>query len=600
MDKNYKTSWDLTPLFKSDNDPIITNKRSEVIKETNKFVKKWEKRTDYLKDPKILKEVLDEYENWLRFYGALSQENYYFDLRHAVNQSDPKIKAKINKTEELVQKLQNEIQFFELRLAKIDPKTQKRFLAYKPLSPYKHFLEKLFEQQRYLLTELEEKIMNLKNTTSYTNWVRMTSTFLAKEERKVIDESGKKITNNFSEIVGLMNSQNKIARDSAADAFNDILKKHLDVAEHEINSVLQNKKINDELRSFDRPDKARHVGDDIETEVVDSLVAAVTKHFDLSKRFYKLKAALLGIPKLAYHERNVEYGKIEKKYTYEEAVEILENVFGNLDKEFEDIFRRFVQEGRIDVYPQKGKVSGAFCTYGLLIHPTYALLNWTNKLNDVLTFAHELGHGIHFELAKNAQNALNFGTTIATTEVASTFTEDFVLEQLKKEADDELRLSLMMMKLNDEASTIFRQIAFYNFEKELHKEFRKVGYLSKKDIGKIFQKHMISYMGDFVEQSEGSENWWTYVSHFRNFFYVYSYASGLLISKSLQASVKKDSNFIVKVKEFLAAGISDSPRNIFKKLGVEITDNKFWNNGLTEVATLLSETAVLAKKLGKI
>ncbi len=595
-----KIIWDLSSIFKSDDDPVISKKRNEVIKETDKFVKKWEKRDDYLKDPKILKEALDEYEKWLHFFGADSQENYYFDLRHSLDQANPSIKAKQSQAEESGKNLQNEIQFFELRLAKIDPKTQKKFLAYKPLSVYKHFLVKLFEFAKYTLSEPEEKIMNLKGTTSHTNWVRMTSTFLAKEERKIIDEEGKKITKNFSEILGLMNSQKKKTRDSAADAFNDILKNNVEVAEHEINSVLQNKKINDELRGYDRPDKARHMEDDIDTEVVDSLVDAVTKNFDISKRFYKLKAALLGVPKLAYHERNVEYGKIDKTYSYEKAVEILDNVFGNLDKEFKNIFQGFVREGRIDVYPKKGKTSGAFCTYGLLIHPTFALLNWTDNLNDVLTFAHELGHGIHFELAKNAQNALNFGTTIATTEVASTFTEDFVLEQLKKDADDELRLSLMMMKLNDEASTIFRQVAFYAFEKELHSEFRKIGYLSKEAIGEIFQKHMISYMGDYVEQSKGSENWWTYVGHFRNFFYVYSYASGLLISKSLQASVKKDPKFILKVKDFLKAGVSDSPRNIFMKLGVDITNGKFWYTGLSEVATLLQQTEDLAKRLGKI
>jgi oligoendopeptidase F len=159
---------------------------------------------------------------------------------------------------------------------------------------------------------------------------------------------------------------------------------------------------------------------------------------------------------------------------------------------------------------------------------------------------------------------------------------------------------MMMMKLNNIVSTIFRQVALYRFEQELHGDFRSKGYLSKEEIGKLFQKHMSAYMGSSIELSRGSENWWVYWSHIRRFFYVYSYANGLLISKSLQASVKNDPNFIEKVKEFLSAGKSDSPKNIFKKLGIDIAKKKFWDNGLDEVEHLLQETTKLAKKLKKI
>ena len=221
-------------------------------------------------------------------------------------------------------------------------------------------------------------------------------------------------------------------------------------------------------------------------------------------------------------------------------------------------------------------------------------------MSDVLTLSHELGHGINNELIREKQNALNFGTPTSTAEVASTFMEDFVLQDLLNQADDELRLAIMMKKLNDDVSTIFRQVACYKYEQELHQQFRQKGYLSKKEIGILFQKHMTSYMGDFVEQSPGSENWWVYWDHIRSFFYVYSYASGLLISKSLQNSVKVNPKFIEKVKKFLSAGLSDSPKNILKKLGVDITDKSFWNRGLTEVENLLQEATKLAMKLKKI
>jgi len=498
-----KTSWNLSPLFKSDYDPKIETNRKQVTKATNKFIIRWKNRNDYLINTKILKTVLDEYEHWLRFFGANSKVHYYFHLRTSQNQNDPKLKALENKAIEFSKKIENDMQFFELRIAKIEPDLQKEFLNYKPLTSHKHFLEKLFIQSKYHLSESEEKIMNLKSTPAHSNWVKMTQGFLTKEEAKVFDEDGKVKIKTFSDLLGLMKSKNKKTRDSAAKAFNFIQKKYVDVAEHEINSILMDKKINDNLRSFDRPDRSRHVGDDIETEIVDSLVKTVSNHFDIPKRYYKLKAKLMNVPKLAYHERNVEYGKIDKKYTYEAAVEILSKVFNNLNPEFGNIFKGFVEQGRIDVYPKKNKYSGAFCTYGLLIHPTYSLLNWTNKLNDVLTLAHEMGHGINFELVKAKENALNYGTTVATTEVASTFMEDFVLEELKKDADDELKLALSMMRLNEEISTIFRQVALYNFELDLHKELRMKGYLSEEEIGKLFRKHMVSYMGPYVEQLVG-------------------------------------------------------------------------------------------------
>lgn len=167
--------------------------------------------------------------------------------------------------------------------------------------------------------------------------------------------------------------------------------------------------------------------------------------------------------------------------------------------------------------------------------------------------------------------------------------EDFVLEKLMNEADKEMRLNLIMEKLNDDISTIFRQVAAYRFEQELHYEYRNKSYLSKEDIGKIFIKHMKSYMGDAIGYKPENENWWIYWSHFGSFFYVYSYASGLLISKSLQASVRADKSFIAKVKDFLSAGLSDSPKNIFKKMNIDITDKKFWDKGLDEVERLLKE-----------
>ena len=595
-----QTTWNLKQLFNGDDDPRIEEKRKVVERKSYEFINKWKDRKDYLKNPSVLRQALDEYEQWKRDYGSDGDEGYYFWLRTTQDHNNPNLKARFNTIEHFSKKVENDIQFFHLRTAKISERNQKKFLEYAGLTDYRHFLERIFAESKYLLSEPEEKILNLKTPTSYSNWVKMTSGFLVKEDRKVILKDGKKHTKTFSALLSLMNSKDKQVRDSAAEAFNDILKKHVDVAEAEINSVLANKKVDDELRGISRPDVSRHISDDIDTDIVDALIETVSERFDISSRYYGLKAKLLKVKKLKYHERNVEYGNINEKYPYDKTIKLICRVLNNLDHAFADILHRFTENGQFDVYPAKGKASGAFCAHHLISHPTYILLNHTDKLNDVLTLAHEIGHGINNELIRGTQNALNFGTPVSTAEVASTFMEDFVLQEILKQADDELRLSIMMMKLNNDVSNIFRQVACYQFEQELHQEFRQKGYLSKEEIGNIFRKHMAAYMGDYVGQSPDSENWWVYWGHIRSFFYVYSYASGLLISKSLQNAVRENPGFIEKVKEFLSAGLSDSPKNIFKKLGIDITDKKFWNKGLDEVETSLIEATRLAEKLKKI
>jgi len=593
-------AWNLTRLFESDDDPRIEEKRNLLEQKSYAFINTWKDRKDYLEDPDVLRRALDEYEAWNRDYGTDGDEGYYFMLRSQQDQIDPALKARYNKIEEFGHKIQNDIQFFPLTLGRISPEKQKQFLGYEGLRPYRHFLERLFAESRYMLSDAEERILNLKSPTSYFNWVKMTSGFLSKEERMVLSEDGKKRSNSFSEIMSLMNSKTKKVRDSAARAFNHIMNAHVDVAEAELNSIIANKKVDDDLRKMERPDLGRHVSDDIESEIVDSLLDTVSARFSLSTQYYGLKAKLMGVRKLKYHERNVAYGDVVKRYSFEKTVRLIERVLGNLDSEFLEILHEFLRSGQIDIYPRKGKASGAFCAHHLISQPTFILINHTGKLYDVLTLAHELGHGINNELMRRRQNALNFGAPLSTAEVASTFLEDFVLQELLKEDDDELRLALMMNKLNDDVSTIFRQVACYRFEQDLHREFRQKGYLSKEEVGKLFRTHMSAYMGEFVEQSPGSENWWVYWGHIRSFFYVYSYASGLLISKSLQNSVKENPLFIARVKEFLSAGLSDSPRTIFRNLGIDIADKGFWEKGLNEVANLLSETTLLARRLGKL
>ena len=594
--------WDLSPLYQSDTDPKIAKDLKASADKVRTFVAKWTKDQSYLSNPQTLKTALDEYEELERTTGLSGGYGYYLGLRLAQDENNPQLKSAASKLKDHCISLANEIEFFTIRLAKVPTEVQKKFLADKGLAPYHHFLKKLFENAKYILSEPEEKILNLKSSPAHGAWLEMRSNLMAEEMLTATGEDGARKARPWPEVLNLTSNTKKKIRDEATKVINSFLEKYARIAEHELNAILDNKKTSDELRGFTYPDQSRHLSDDIETEVVRAMTTAVADNFAIPHRYYKLKAKLLKLPKLAYHERNIPYGKVDKKISYREAVELVSRSLHNLDEEFGTIFDRFTNEGHIDVYPKQNRDAGAFCagTGEMPTLPTYILLNHTDQLRDTLTLAHEAGHGINNELIKPKQHALYFGTPLATAEVASTFMEDFVLQEIEKTADDELRLGLLMTKLNDDVSTIFRQVACYQFELELHETFRKVGYLNKKQIGALFQKHMKAYMGPAVEQSPGSENWWVYWGHIRNFFYNYSYASGLLISKTLQSRVREDKNFIKQIKYFLSAGTSDSPSNIFKTIGIDITQPEFWVQGLAEIDRLLKETEMLAKRLGKI
>lgn len=588
--------WDLTILEEN-----FEEKRKEIEIKSGTFVKKWEGNSEYLEKAGILREALDEYEKLENSYLKGGDEYYFCWLNLQLDESNPELKARYNKAEEFKKEIENKLRFFLLKISKISEEKQKEFLEDEGLKKYRNFLKRLFCEGRYLLSEKEERIINIKNSGAYSFWVNMVSGFLSKEEGFVFDENLKENKKSFSEIRSLMESENKKVRNKAISVFNEIVEKYEDIAENELNAVLENKKVNDKLRGFERPDKSRHLEDDIETEIVDSLIETVSKKgFKISKKFYILKAKLLGLKEFIYSERNILYGKIAKEFDYENSKKLINKVFMNMDKKFSDIFISFIEKNQIDVFPRKGKRDGAFCVDLLKRQPVFVMLNHTNKIKDVLTFAHEMGHAIHKEFMKEKNNSLNIGTPKSTAEVASTFMEDFILQELLKGVDEEEKLILMMQKLQDDVQTIMRQIACYKFEQELHYEFRMKGYLSKKEIGNIFKKHMKNYLGKIFEDGKDLENGWIYWPHIRTYFYNYSYASGLLISKTLQNLVKENTQNMEKVKKFFYSGTLDSPKNIFKKIGIDISNKEFWIKGLDEVEDLLNKTEELAKKLNKI
>jgi len=593
-----KTSWDFqtTLGFKSLKDPKI-NKDLKLAKlSAYKFINRWSKDNSFLTSDKSLLEALIQYDQWTSNFSTSGQVDYYFSLRQALNENSSLISAKLNKLSFASKKIENDIQFFLIKLSKVRPSQQKSFLESPILKSYRNFLKNLFAHGRHILSNKEEKLLNLKGQVSYSNWVKMTSRLLSQQQATVLDDSGKSKTLPFSKISSLVDHPKFYIAKKAGTAFTTIVDSLADVAESELNSILEDKLVEDNIRHYKRSDSARHLSDDIDTSVVDTLIDSVTSNFQISKDFYKFKTKLLGIKKIPYFWRNVPIGQFDKSFSPASTIDLLDQVFNKLDPVFPSLFKDFLQNGQIDFLSKKGKSDGAFCASGLLSSKSFILLNHNNKLRDVTTLAHEMGHAINNELMRSSQNGLNFDTSLAIAEVASTFFEDFALEHIRSTLTSQEQFSLLMAKLDDDISTIFRQVACYNFETELHTKFRKIGYLSKKQIGNLFIKHMSSYLGDAVDLG-GFDSWWVYWSHIRSPFYVYSYASGLLISKYLQLRVRRDPSFINKFKKVLSYGTSLSPKQIFASIGLNLDNQSFWSQGIDQVRNSIKQAQKISKNI---
>ncbi len=569
-----KTTWNLGLLYKNHEDPQIETDIKAIEKAYAAFDKKYRGKTDYLKNEGKLLVALTDFESLFKKL-AISKPLQYFQLAQDLS-DDAIARAKSTQIMERLTKNEHKIVFFELSLAKIPAQLQKKFLSSKKLSHFRYFLKCIFDRAKHDLSEAEEKIMGLKSIPAYQQWITATDKILNKQ---VVEFQGKKLP--VAEASQKIHDLPLKERRELHEKTMKVLEGVSDIAESEINAVVMDKKINDELRGYKEPFDATILGYQNSKKSVFALVEAVTKNYSISHRFYALKAKLLKLPNLEYSDRNVGIGENVKEVKFEEAVAILREIFGAADKRYLDILNSYLENGQIDVYPKVGKTGGAYCAGASKI-PTFVLLNYTNTLDQVMTFAHEMGHAIHTEISKG-QPPLYEHYTISTAEVASTFFEAMVFDALFEKMTKEEKVLALHNKINDDIQTIFRQIACFNFETDLHNGVRAKGAMSKEEIGALMNKHMADYMGPITKMKDIDGNFFVTWSHIRRFFYVYSYAFGQLISKALYAEYKKDKKFIEKVNIFLASGGSDSPENIFKAAGIDVTKPDFWLRGLKSI-----------------
>lgn len=589
---SYRTEWNLGLLYSSHDDPSIEADTKALEAAYEAFAKKYSPRQDYLTSEAALFEALTEWEK-LSEQADSYRPGLYYSYSKYLNSEDAVADAKLNLLISRLTKAGNTILFFCLRLAKIEAAKQKEFLASKKLAHFQYFLKQIFETARYNLSEAEEKIMSLKSLPAHSLWTDGQEKLL---NIQTVRFQGKEMP--MAEALNKVASLPVGPRRTLWYAITAKLKEISYFAEAEVNAVYTDKKINDELRGFATPYAATVLGYQNDAQTVENLVKTVTTHFPVAHRFYALKAKLLKLKTLEYADRGADLGKISRKVPFSESVDILMSAFSKVDAKYPKILREYLQNGQIDAFPKKGKEGGAFCSSSVN-NPTFVLLNHSDTLDSVMTFGHEMGHAFHGELS-DVQPVLYKGYSYSVAETASTLFENFVFEEIFEKLSDKEKIFALHDRINDAMSTIFRQIACFNFELALHTAIREKGALTRQEIAALLNTHMGAYLGPAVKLLENDGYFFVTWGHIRRFFYVYSYAYGFLISRALYQHYKQNKSYLKKIEQFLSAGGSKSPEDIFKDIGIDVTRPEFFADGIRAIEEDIVHLEKLAKGAGMI
>jgi oligoendopeptidase F len=391
-------------------------------------------------------------------------------------------------------------------------------------------------------------------------------------------------------------------RASAAAAVTAALEPGLRTRAYIYNTLLLDRRIDDRLRSYASWVSARNLGNEASDESVRALIDSVVRRNDIAQRWYALKARVLGLDRLADYDRMASVASSETSIGWAEGTRIVRDAYASFSPELASVVGRFIDERWIDAPMRPGKRGGAFCAYSVPdLHP-YVLLNWTSRHRDVLTLAHELGHGLHGYLARE-QGIFHQSTPLTLAETASVFGETVTNNRLLSMLDDPGdRFSLLANRLDDSIATVFRQVAMFRFEDACHTARRDQGELSIEQFGDIWAQTQREMLGDAVEVTDGYRSWWSYIPHFIGTpGYVYAYAYGQLLALSVYARYQAEGDaFVPAYLDLLRAGGSRSPEDLAAIVGCDLADPGFWDAGLAIIEDQLVAAEDAARAAGRI
>lgn len=584
-----KVRWDLSALFAGIDDPKIEQTWTDQLAKADAFAEKYRGK---IESPDLTAETLVEAIQALEaIYNEVTKPMGFSHLLFATDSASPQIGAFMQKQQEKGTELSVKTMFFELELQAAAAEVIDPILANPISDPYRHFINVARTMSPYRLSEKEEILLEETANTGSRAWTRFFDEITANKVytlRRPGAEADEEMTE--QEVLALLRNSDRGLRQAAGDA----LSKGLTELERELvftyNNLLQDKAVEDRLRGFEYPEQSRHLANELDRETVDLVIRLCRANYGLVERFYRVKREILGLPELTHIDRYAPLFDAEAPVTWEEAKEIVLGSFGKFSPTMKAKASEFFEKGWIDAEPRKGKQGGAFCAYNTPDTHPVVFQSFLNKLDDVGTLAHELGHGVHASLSRE-QSYLNFQGTLPLAELASTFGEMLVFESLVAKASPKDKLALYADKVEGAFATIFRQAAMYSFEKRCHETRRAEGELTPEQFGDLWQEEIQAMFGDSVKLGEQHRRWWSYVSHFIAVpFYVYAYSFGELLVMSLYQMAKQEGpSFEAKYTQVLKLGGGKTPQELMAIVGVDLKSETFWKGGFAALEALVAE-----------
>ena len=585
-----EVAWDLSDLYDGGDDPRLDADVQEADEAAAAFREKYYGKVAELSAAE-LREAIEERE---RIESIVTRAIYYGHLWFSTDMADPARGALIARVTERGAALDTQLLFFGLEIAELPDDAAEALLADDELDKWRHWLRSLRKFRPYLLTEPEEKIFTEKSVSGVSAWGRLHEELLGAIRVQLDgDDVG------LEEAMSKLYSGDRDLRQRAAGAVTEALEPGLRTRTYVFNTIVLDKSIDDRLRGYETWISSRNLRNETSDEAVQALVDAAVARYDVPQRYYKLKAKLIGLDRIAFYDRFAPIGEDPTKVPWDEAKDLVVGAYADFSPETGDIIERFFEERWIDAPVRDNKRTGAFCATTVPdLHP-YILMNYTGDRRSILTLAHELGHGLHGVLA-NPLGLYNSDTPLTTAETASVFGEALTFKRLlAHEEDPHRRLNLLAGRIEDSIATVFRQIAMNRFEQAVHTERRDVGEVSVERIEELWLETQTTMFEDSVD-IDGYGTWWSYIPHFMSTpGYVYAYAYGFLFALSIFRRYEEEGDAMVEpYLDLLRAGGSKSPEELAQMVGLDLTDPRIWESGIEALAVELDQAEALAAEIG--
>ncbi|MFV1981540.1 MAG: M3 family oligoendopeptidase [Rhodothermia bacterium] len=579
--------WDLSDLY-----PTETDLQDDLVlfePDAEAFNQQYHGRVQDL-EAADLSTALDEFSS---LQDRIGRAFTYAYLNWSTDTGDPSRGKLLQQVREIGTQAGKKLLFLDLEWMAIDDDVAGALLASPELDRYHHYLDVQRLQKKHVLTEAEEQVLAETAVTGSGAWTRFFDESLGAATFELNGE-----TLSEQEVLSKLHDSDRDLRKAAAFSLTEGLESNLRTLTFVYNTILADKASNDRMRKHESWLSARNISNEVDDATVAALVGAVSDRFDISARFYELKKRLLGFDEMFDYDRYAPLEQGGLSYSWSEAREVVLQAYEAFHPELGAIAGRFFEGNWIDAAVSSGKRGGAF-SHGAVpsAHP-YILMNFTGKIRDVQTLAHELGHGVHQYLSRD-QGVLHADTPLTTAETASVFGEMLVFSNLlERESDPKARLSMIVSKIDDSMATVFRQVSMHRFEDEIHAHRREKGELTSDEFSQYWFETQRDMFGGNVTLGDHYRIWWSYIPHFIHTpGYVYAYAFGELLVLALYARYREvGDSFAGQYLDLLRAGGSDWPHVLIGRLGIDLTDPGFWGNGLKQIEAMIGEAEALSSE----